>query len=483
MGSFKLNLHQHARDNRRGFLLILGMFLMTGMLTVTVVGLRRSLTDLSASNRYVSSHQALHLAETGVDQALRWLNDPTNASSVTPTNPYTCPGACVPGFAAGTSTTYTITTTGGTQRIITAIGRVTGPRSNVTRRVEVVARVFPSPAIPWAAYGEGQVVLAGESHVDSYDSTVAPYVPGCDPDNPVCGHQTGLIAKIQTNGTSSTAGDEAIRLRQEARLWGDAIVGPGGSAMSSIDVIAGVDPAAIYGTPVPPGAAGATCTVAGRCVANAPITPPTVTLPVGTPTGAPFPTATCAHTAKEYCVGAPCPVGVPMFSYSNLDTDTNCDVTLWGNGDLFLNDLHINGGGGQLILNGDITFTVTGPVQFDQDVLVSVQSGKQVQLYVDGDVTIKGGVLINTLNDKDPKKFLFSIKGYHPVSFVGQDAVMYMRMIAPGSDVWLSGGSHLFGAVVGRTVELRQYTQIHYDFSLQTPQNGKNVQILSWREL
>lgn len=68
-------------QQRRGFLFVGALFVLIGLLTVTVAGLGRSLTDLNAATRVVTTSQAFQRAEAGVDEV---LTTPATLNSANP---------------------------------------------------------------------------------------------------------------------------------------------------------------------------------------------------------------------------------------------------------------------------------------------------------------------------------------------------------------------------------------------------------------
>lgn len=59
-----------SQHKAKGLLFLFTLFALTGVLTLTMVGLTRSATDLMGANRLVATHQAFSLAEAGLDRAL-----------------------------------------------------------------------------------------------------------------------------------------------------------------------------------------------------------------------------------------------------------------------------------------------------------------------------------------------------------------------------------------------------------------------------
>ncbi len=103
---------RNKKNNQsHGFLMILGLFVLSTLLMFTSVGLGRSVTELTAVNRAVALSQALHLADAGVDAAIDQLlnnpafSDPAFTGHTTPTD-WTSPLIIYP--SGPTGGTFTI---------------------------------------------------------------------------------------------------------------------------------------------------------------------------------------------------------------------------------------------------------------------------------------------------------------------------------------------------------------------------------------
>ena len=57
-------------NRNRGFLFLTALFVVTGMLSLTLLGLSRSVIDLRSASWYGAEQRAFHLAEAGVDEAI-----------------------------------------------------------------------------------------------------------------------------------------------------------------------------------------------------------------------------------------------------------------------------------------------------------------------------------------------------------------------------------------------------------------------------
>lgn len=86
-------------------------------------------------------------------------------------------------------------------------------------------------------------------------------------------------------------------------------------------------------------------------------------------------------------------------------------------------------------------------------------------IYVSGNLTIEGNA--QTLGNR-PGDLRFVVLGGGEVEITGNNGV-YADVYAPRSEVEIEGNKHLYGRVVGRTVELENNAQLHYDESLAPP--------------
>lgn len=86
-------------------------------------------------------------------------------------------------------------------------------------------------------------------------------------------------------------------------------------------------------------------------------------------------------------------------------------------------------------------------------------------IYVSGELKIEGDA--RTLGNR-PGDLRFVVLGSGEVHFNGNYGI-YADVYAPQSEVEIQGNKQLYGRVVGRTVELEDNAQLHYDESLAPP--------------
>ena len=197
----KTMARQRTRQNTRGFLLIMGMFLTTAILMFTTVGLTRSLTELSSANRFVAKIQAFHLAEAGIDCAINQLRQNSNPALI----PLACNGAGLP----------TVTLTPRAELNLFDV-RSTGMVFSVPQSIVAVLRITSaSSPFQQAMYGtmigippgNPGIRLEASAFADSYDSSLGDY------------GFTNIAHNAEMRTTSNSS--DAVRIIQGSELHGD----------------------------------------------------------------------------------------------------------------------------------------------------------------------------------------------------------------------------------------------------------------------
>lgn len=94
-----------------------------------------------------------------------------------------------------------------------------------------------------------------------------------------------------------------------------------------------------------------------------------------------------------------------------------------------------------------------------------------VTLYVTGSVKMQSGSRV-TLADPEPERFAVYVSGVGPVEIAGSrhgETSFTGVLYAPDASVKLTGQGELEGAFVGRTLEMNDGSEVHYDESLRRP--------------
>ena len=114
-------------------------------------------------------------------------------------------------------------------------------------------------------------------------------------------------------------------------------------------------------------------------------------------------------------------------------------------------------------VSGTDSLTIAGGTYYMTSALVEGQAKVTVTgpttLYISGPATFSGGGIINAT--QDPKNLTVYSTG--PTMHIQGGAGFYGAIVAPETDITFTGGSEVFGAVMGRFVQLLGDTQIHID--------------------
>ena len=207
--------HREGGERRTGgFALLMGLLILPGLLGVVVVGLTRSMTDLSVTNRFLSSQQAFYLAEAGLDRKLAEFRN-ANTDSL----PMTAQG---PGSYA-----VTVTALGGELFELASTGEADGAAKTLRMTVKRERWPFPVPS-PTTMVGEGGIGLQVEFFNEGPDTL---RIDGCDLDSTDC--FPGLVM------TTDQQWVEMSNHINSAPYFGDRVVGVQGDHPSSALLISG----------------------------------------------------------------------------------------------------------------------------------------------------------------------------------------------------------------------------------------------------
>ncbi len=470
--------------SNRGFLLVTALWAAVVAITLLQVSIARGTVELKSVERSIQQTLAFQRAEGTMDAALQSFftsTDPASWAGCDGVKPDYVPGYTTSSCFVNPLSNPIVVSGGPAKKITVQAFAPTSANPTATRRIQVLAQ-YPESDFTLPIAADQQIVLLGNALVDGYDSGGVgnPYAFTGD-----------LNGMIRTNGTSSVSTSEAIRLRQDALVYGDAIVGYGGS-QASFSLASG---AAILGTTFgnpPAGNPNLNCAIPGRCVTTSSSAMPTfdsVTLPTtSAPSGPAINLTGCTVASPPVVYTAP-------FNFSSITTGQYCKVILQGDGIVNLSLLDLSGSN-DLTFNGNIQLQ-TGSLTVGQWGTIDVGANYSAEVYVNGNVNLMGQTYVNE-NTKQPKKFSLKVKRNIAITNqtvqLDQNNLFYGTIYAPDAIpassgtfiVTIAGSAHVFGAIVGKVVQVNQYGQVHYDINLASGGGGSggssSRRILSWRD-
>ena len=196
----------------------------------------------------------------------------------------------------------------------------------------------------------------------------------------------------------------------------------------------------------------------------------------------------------------PIPIGAPTWTSINPTPSTvNGTATLTANSTkgsassrYLLSAITLNSRTLTLAGNADgspsyIELHVTGDISVTGNGQIILGDGVQATIYFDQNVDIAGNGVLNPQNQ--PSDFLlYGVQPdpgeiYH--ASLGGNGTITAALYAPGHAVSVNGGGtngHVFGSVVGKTVNMNGVTNLHYDEALSSGGLINNYQIVSWVE-
>ncbi len=459
---------RHSRQDQQGALLLLGLFALSGALALTAAGLTRSMTETLAAGRAVQVQQAFHAAEARLDDVLARLSlDPS----------YVGIDVCPPATTLpGSQTTCTLTDLTAslalppTQRQVRLVINAFIPtQANPVsqRTIEATLEFQQDPLFPYAGSGPLVSFEVGNHLVDSYDSQLGAY--------PYAGSGPASLRPVATKIRSNS---NIFFLSQmfsggaKAYFWADMIVGPSYVPASS-------------GLVVLPAANAWQVVLEGATVAEPEWSPPTLSIPAGSPTGSPYTPGNCDPAAppQEFEVSVDMP--------SRITAGVSCKILVNGDGQAHLGEINL-GSGAQLEFTGQVT-VVTPKLINNGTAMLRVAPTATVQLYVVGQDPALVGITTNLINTtQDPKRFTLFVTSTGPSEvtvLAGQQ--FYGAIYAPQSAIYLATLSEVYGSLISGMnqdvggLRLGYGAQIHHDLALLKRGQIRLGQptLLSWREL
>ena len=159
------------------------------------------------------------------------------------------------------------------------------------------------------------------------------------------------------------------------------------------------------------------------------------------------------QTTSPFTAAVPAACG----SYRTAPTSSNNWVTGDFTYDQTRGDLTVSGGHAATLANG--TYCLHN-VTLSGGSTLTVNGAVVINLT--GQLNASGGSFANTTNRPANLQISTSYTGNNGVTLSGGTNA-YLKVLAPGTSITLSGGSPIFGALVGKTLTVSGNSVIHYD--------------------
>jgi hypothetical protein len=316
------------------------------------------------------------------------------------------------------------------QRLIDNLFTSEDNSPHASRRVEAV--LAPLSSFDQAIFSVGSLNLNNQNIViDGYDSR--------DPNKSTNGLYD--VTKRQNTGNIATDGD--LIEAGNAHIYGDVSTNSG--TVTGIANITGVQRTDFYQEPIPIAAPNWPSITAMPSLVNG--------------------TATVSASSVQ---GA----STSRYRLSSISLSGNQTMTIAGNA------------------NGSTSYVeiyVTGDISVTGNSQIILGNGVKAKIYFQGNVDIAGQGMVNPSN-QPADLLLYGIQptgGVTPHVNLGGNGQITTALYAPDYDVTVNGGGtdgHVFGSIVGKTVNMTGVTNLHYDAALSTSGIINNYKIVSWVE-
>lgn len=295
-----------------------------------------------------------------------------------------------------------------TATTITSQGSV--PSRNAANPVTrtVQATISSSPPFNYAVFARNKIILLNNAMTDSYNSSLGLYG----------GSNISANGNVGTN--SGAAND--VSLGNNATVNGNASTGPGGTVQLSNNA-----------------------EVTGSITHANNTTIPSVTIPSSLSS---LPNAGAINISN----GGSQAIPSGSYNYSSISMANNATLTINGTVNLYLS-------------------STSSAISMGNNCNIVVSAGAKLTVYVKGALSIANNSSLNNVS-KIPANFQLysSYSGSNGVQ-ISNNGNFYGSVYAPDTDVILANNTDSFGSFVGKTVDLSNNSDIHYDQALNQVTN------------
>ncbi len=410
------------RDKEQGFILIIGMIVMTFLLLLALPFLFQTSVEYRLTDKSYKVSTALSLAEAGIERAIWELNygDISSWTGDDTLRTMSISSLQASGGKVIGDIEIRVVEPDADDPIVESTGRVTytGPQK-LARTVRSALGGYPP--FKFAAFAEDGIMIDQGVAIDSYDTRNGAY------DN---SGNAGSEGDIGTN-----SGDfSAIYMDNSADLAGDAISGHGSDPESVIITdpgahIDGEKRALDYKIKLPS------------------IIPPSTLAPMGD--------YSMSGTDSIFLSG----------QYGSFEMENNSVVTIEHDVILYITgDFYMDQNSRLDIAIGASLQIIMGSGSFEMDQTSS----------------------INNLSQDPTKFVLFGTNSFTGDIYIDQGSEFYGAIYAPNALVELDQGDGFYGAIIAKDILFDKHTVLHYDKALEAleilPSMGALYEVKSWQE-
>jgi Tfp pilus assembly protein PilX len=413
------------RNEEKGFVLIVGLLVMTVLLLLAVPFLYQLSFENRLTVKSYKSSAALSLAEAGVERAIWELNygdistwDGDSSLRTMTISSFQTPDGNVIGDIE-----IRVEAPDGDNPVVSSSGRVALVESRVLYKCARVV-LEEEKYKPWTngIFGDEELDFSSNAIVDSYDSRNGAYG----------GSNMGSEGHVGTNGTHYGC----IDLDPNARIYGNALSGP---ETIPEDVIITWGNAEIFGE---------------LDSLSEPNAMPSVPLPESLLYSGDYSLGgTDSDTIDESGV------------YTSFRLDSNCMVTI----------------------TADVTLFITGEFAMRSNSQLEIADGIKVTIYLGGSFIQHSNTQINNLSEDPTSLLMLGTDTFNGDMEWNSNSQFLGSVYVPKADVHLNSNADFYGSISGKSFECDSNSKIHYDLALAALEldgaDGTPYTVKSWQEV
>lgn len=140
--------------------------------------------------------------------------------------------------------------------------------------------------------------------------------------------------------------------------------------------------------------------------------------------------------------------------------------------------------GKTLQIDGDVTLYITGGLTLDNSAKIEVQEDASLILYLGGNLEGKNSSNINNLTQDAKKLQIYGLDSCESIIFKNSSS-LYGVVYAPNADVIMHNSADAYGAIISKSLDLRNSGVLHYDASLRDvgmDDEAISFVVTDWRE-
>jgi len=413
------------RSKEKGFVLIVGMIVMSFLLLLAVPFLYQLSFENNLTNKSYKSSAAISLAEAGVDRAIWELNygdistwdGDSSLRTMTISSFQTFDGNVMGDIE------IRVEDPDGDNPVVSSSGRVALVESRVLCKCARVV-LEEERYKPWinGIFGDEELDFSSNAYVDSYDSRDGAYGDS----------NTGSEGHVGTNGTHYGC----IDLDSNSRIYGNALSGP---ETNPEDVIITRGNAEIFGA---------------LDSLSEPNDMPSVPLPEGLLYNGDYSLGgTELDTIDESGV------------YTSFSLDSNCTV----------------------IITADVTLYITGEFSMRSNSQLEIAPGVKVTIYLGGTFIQHSNTQINNLSEDPTSLLILGTDTFNGDMDWNSNSQFWGSVYVPEADVHFNSNADFYGSISAKSFECDSNSRIHYDLALAAltldGADGTPFKVKSWQEV